>query len=990
MAVDISNGIALNITDGISVSIPNKLANIATNALASAEAIEKVQTQLNAINAAGITQLATSMRTTATAASDIATRSDRMGTAFTTAENATIQLSLALTDLEAYAALATVEIVALTQAVTAYGAAARSSGASGVSSFTQATQGAGNAVTGATGAVRAAGADFAFLQGTTQNSTRAAANFAVQMLGLGPILQGAFAVVGAIALVEVLVKMGEEIGKVVEAYQNLSDAAKQAATDQAIAAAAGTETIEAKVSIVEGLARAWQEFITITQGGDISQMSVKGEQGFMQTSASAQQQISDNQKITASINNKNEAGLKGVAAAKANLSAVDSQIADNKKANDILQANIDLNTKSANAIGVTADAQAKYNKQVEESSKAQHENSVEATVLANNRDAAIKRIAAAGVKDNVKEAEAQLKAIEAQYNVLKQQASDAGDRLSPQQSASYYQNLQNVNPLNQPAITGKISGFTQEAVKQQQAIDDLNKKLQDQVDDIGLYSDALTIKRDIDKDNLAIMKASGGAQTELTDAQKLSVTQIVQYAAQGAALKQVFNDWNGPLRQFNATQAATIDLWASGDITADQFDRTLNKADQTYRDAIDPMSAYSREMERQQKAATQLGTSLEMSVNSQVNALTNKNIEAGMSPEAASAAAEANRLNITTLEQQKQLQSDYNAILDQTTGAMQKLVAQQTALNLAYGAGAVTEDVYKSKATALTAQIIKQQQVMGDTSFVTATKGALAEYAKDYTSTGASIGKIYDQTFKTIADGAADSIGRAIVYADNLGDALTDVARQALQEIISGLIKMAIQAVIVHTIGQAAQTAATASGVAQAATLSTAWWPVAEAVSLASFGANAAPANIGMTTTAVLGSVFSKFKDGVIGIDGPGTGRSDSIPAMLSRGESVMTSQATSMFGPELQQISKMARTGSAVSKSSTGGGSPMQVSIVNNKQGAKVETQQVGQNQLRIMIRDEVNQQAPKTIANNLRNPNSLTSKSLKESTKTVRRRNS
>jgi hypothetical protein len=37
-----------------------------------------------------------------------------------------------------------------------------------------------------------------------------------------------------------------------------------------------------------------------------------------------------------------------------------------------------------------------------------------------------------------------------------------------------------------------------------------------------------------------------------------------------------------------------------------------------------------------------------------------------------------------------------------------------------------------------------------------------------------------------------------------------------------------------------------------------------------------------------------KFKDGVVGLKGPGTGTSDSIPAFLSRGESVVTARATS------------------------------------------------------------------------------------------------
>lgn len=40
------------------------------------------------------------------------------------------------------------------------------------------------------------------------------------------------------------------------------------------------------------------------------------------------------------------------------------------------------------------------------------------------------------------------------------------------------------------------------------------------------------------------------------------------------------------------------------------------------------------------------------------------------------------------------------------------------------------------------------------------------------------------------------------------------------------------------------------------------------------------------------------FKDGVVGLRGPGTGTSDSIPAWLSAGESVITARATQFWGP--------------------------------------------------------------------------------------------
>jgi hypothetical protein len=46
-----------------------------------------------------------------------------------------------------------------------------------------------------------------------------------------------------------------------------------------------------------------------------------------------------------------------------------------------------------------------------------------------------------------------------------------------------------------------------------------------------------------------------------------------------------------------------------------------------------------------------------------------------------------------------------------------------------------------------------------------------------------------------------------------------------------------------------------------------------------------------------------KFATGVIGLDGAGTGTSDSIDAKLSRGESVMTAKATERFAPILAQM---------------------------------------------------------------------------------------
>lgn len=64
----------------------------------------------------------------------------------------------------------------------------------------------------------------------------------------------------------------------------------------------------------------------------------------------------------------------------------------------------------------------------------------------------------------------------------------------------------------------------------------------------------------------------------------------------------------------------------------------------------------------------------------------------------------------------------------------------------------------------------------------------------------------------------------------------------------------------------------------------------------------------------------AKFAQGGY-VSGPGTGTSDSIPAHLSNGESVMTAQATSMFAPILSSFNQM------------GGGIPINVTATSNQQ---------------------------------------------------------
>lgn len=101
---------------------------------------------------------------------------------------------------------------------------------------------------------------------------------------------------------------------------------------------------------------------------------------------------------------------------------------------------------------------------------------------------------------------------------------------------------------------------------------------------------------------------------------------------------------------------------------------------------------------------------------------------------------------------------------------------------------------------------------------------------------------------------------------------------------------------------------------------------VAEAVKAGPFPANLAAIATTIATvmanmaTAITSIKSAKFATGGL-VEGAGSGTSDSIPAMLSNGESVMTAQATSAFAPILSTLNQM------------GGGVPINISGIGTQQ---------------------------------------------------------
>jgi len=233
--------------------------------------------------------------------------------------------------------------------------------------------------------------------------------------------------------------------------------------------------------------------------------------------------------------------------------------------------------------------------------------------------------------------------------------------------------------------------------------------------------------------------------------------------------------------------------------------------------------------------------------------------------------------------------------------------------------GSITAQQYNMAMAEMTANTLEFQVAMGEGTYVDQFLAGLTRMTEGARNMQATMGDLMTQAATSITQGIGDSLARAIVYAEDLQTALYDVVNQALSQLISGLIQMGIQMIINQMIGQAAQTAATTAATTAGGTVAGAWAPAAAAVSLASFGSNAAPAMMGIGATYAMTQALSMagglgMKDGGEVI-GPGTGTSDSVPRMLSNGEFVVNAQAAAANMGTLQAINNGAVAGGGMGR---------------------------------------------------------------------------
>jgi len=291
-------------------------------------------------------------------------------------------------------------------------------------------------------------------------------------------------------------------------------------------------------------------------------------------------------------------------------------------------------------------------------------------------------------------------------------------------------------------------------------------------------------------------------------------------------------------------------------------------------------------------------------------------------------------------------------------------------------------------------QMAQTRLEMGSGTWADAALVSLGKVQEGFTTFEAGASQAMGNFFTSFTDGFANSVGRAIVYSEDLGDALGNVAREAVAGLISALVKLGIQWLVNAALGQTLAGTAQATTVAMSAATGTAiaaaYAPAAAMASLASFGANAAPAMAGISATTALSESLALasmvgFKDGGY----TGEGGVNQVMGVVHGKEFVMNAQATAANRPMLEAMNRGAV---AVSGGGTGGGAPVSISIENYGTSKDFEVQRLSEGDIRIIARDEaksvIRNEAPAVISAEISNPNSSVSKSLSRNTNAQRRR--
>lgn len=194
-------------------------------------------------------------------------------------------------------------------------------------------------------------------------------------------------------------------------------------------------------------------------------------------------------------------------------------------------------------------------------------------------------------------------------------------------------------------------------------------------------------------------------------------------------------------------------------------------------------------------------------------------------------------------------------------------------------------------------------------------------------------------------------------------DAMQQFANIILTTVVGAFVELGVEYIknqlLASTTEAAAAAASVATAVATGSAIASAYAPAAAMASLASFGANAVPAQAGILSTVVAANTAAIPKAGFK--DGGFTGNmgTSQVAGVVHGQEYVMNAEATRRIG--VGNLERMSAGGSM-------GG--VNITVENNAPGVKVTAEQLTESDVRIIVSEELAAQLPDRMTAELANP--------------------
>lgn len=342
-------------------------------------------------------------------------------------------------------------------------------------------------------------------------------------------------------------------------------------------------------------------------------------------------------------------------------------------------------------------------------------------------------------------------------------------------------------------------------------------------------------------------------------------------------------------------------------------------------------------------------------------------------------------LEIASLERKRDL-------LTEIKGPTEEYNLKIQALNELYNLGKISLEEYNAKFFELRENFLNalpEATTFADGFAIQIEKMQLAT-RNGMASIGTDVAKIFGPGGQLI-NGIGDAVAQTLVFGKSFKEQIRQVAQSILSQLIGSLVKVGLNMALQAATNATQMTASTGMAVAQAGAITAAYAPAAAMSSLATGGANAAGATAGISSIFSLlaslgGSLFGAFGNGFSEGGYTGGVGVKQVAGVVHGQEFVINAAATKRHRSLLEAINAggdpVASVTQAASKSTPN------ISITNQIAEAEYEVVQWSADDIEIIARRIVRNEAASVVASELRNPNSRVSKSVTSNTTAGRRR--